>query len=470
MAVADMTIHRNGTPGTPPEINPTALTKVAFDTEVEQDAIFTMDAGNDDIDCADAGHYLVGYSIHAQTAATVRHNASVRILINSTEVVGEYGRQSSYDRNGTNDKFYMNSNAIVDLTAGDDIAIAAIRNATNTGAHPLTDNRAGVWIVKLSDTAAYLRARGGNSQQLSTTTLTYVDLQIATNDEIDTGYTHATNSADITLADAGLYFVCYGARFLNNDTGRIQLLARLTLDGVVQNQSWSGRNSRFDNGTTVQELSASCLIRASASDILRISAANEMQNVGPATDVSNVWITIMKLESDIDVLIQPLAATGTQEANPVAATVIDYDAPAEIDSGTFTEVGGRVTCLKIGHYLFTANLHNLRTDVGSGTRQTQSIRARKDATALQWGGGGGYNRGNQGSEDTFHNASMSSVLTDDLTANQIIDFTVQQEGDTGVGTLDIFEGGQTAFRIEDLIPAEAARTLFERPVNQGAVI
>jgi len=451
MAVTDVTIHRNGTPT--PELNNTTMTKIPFDVQVEQDAIFTMDAGNDDIDCSEAGHYLVGYSLHSQTAAAVRHAMRGAILINGTEPAGQYGSVSSYNRNGTNDKIYLNASSIVDLAANDDIAIGSIRIATNTNAHPLTANRAGVWIVKLSDTAAYLRARGpSGSQTLTQTDQTFINLNLATNDEVDTGFTHSAASADITIADAGLYLVSYNFKITSPGNGRIEVLGHLTLDGTILNQSRSARNLRFDNGTTNVNLAATCIVRtASANQILRIQAAQEFQTAptsGPTVD--EVAITIMKFESDVDVLRQFLAPTGTQEANPSAATVIDYDAPTEIDSATFTEVGGRVTCVKAGHYFFTANITSERTDVGSGTRQTQSIRVRKDATALQWGGGGAYNRGNQGSEDTFISGSMSNVLTDDLTANQIIDFTVQQEGDTGVGTLDIQRGGMTAFRIEDL--------------------
>jgi len=454
MAVADVTIHRNGTP-TPPELNNTTLTKIPFDTQVEQDAIFTMDAGNDDIDCSEAGHYLVGYSLHSQTAGNSRHAMRGTVMVNGSEIAGRYASVSSYDRNSNNDKIYLNASTIVNLIANDDIAIGTIRTADNTTAHPLTDNRGGVWIIKLSDTAAYLRARGPSGSQLldNVTSETYINLNLATNDEVDTGFTHSTGSADITIADAGLYLVSYGFKCTSPGAGRIEILGHLTLDGTILNESRSARNLRFDNGTNEVSLAATCIVRtASANQVLRIQAAQEWGPNNPSSGptVDEVAITIMKFESDVDVLRQFLAPTGTQEANPTTATVIDYDAPTEIDSATFTEAAGRVTCVKAGHYFFTANIISERTDVGSGTRQTQSIRVRKDATALQWGGGGGYNRGNQGNEDTFISGSMSNVLTDDLTANQIIDFTVQQEGDTGVGTLDIARGGMTAFRIEDL--------------------
>jgi len=451
MAVADVTIHRNGTPT--PELNNVAMTKVPFDVQVEQDAIFTMNGANTDIDVSAAGHYLVGYSLHSQGSGSARNAIRSAILINSTEPAGQYGSVSSYDRNAVNDKFYLNASSIVDLAANDDIAIGTIRIATNAELHPLTANRAGIWMAKLSDTAAYIRARGASgSQTLTQTTNTFINLNLATNDELDTGFAHTAASADITIADAGLYLVSYNFKITSPGAGRIEIQGHLTLDGTILNESRSARNLRIDNGTDNVNVAATCLVRtSSANQILRIQAAQEFETApssGPTVD--EVAITIMKFESDVDVLRQFLAPTGTQEANPATATVIDYDVPTEIDTATFTEAAGRVTCVKAGHYFFTSNIKSERTDTVDGTRITQSIRVRKNATDLQWGGGGGYNRGNEGTEETFISGAMSSVLTDDLTANDIIDFTVQEEGDAVVNVCDIVSGGMTAFRIEDI--------------------
>lgn len=449
MAVADVTIHRNTLT---PELDNATLTLIPFDTQVEQDAIFTMNAGNDQIDVSTAGHYLVGYSMHSTNALNSRHAARAEIMVNGSAVTGVYGSVSSYNRDTLNNHWYLNANTILDLAANDDVGVGTIRTGTTAGAHPLTANRAGLWMVKLSDTAAYCRLSGpSGSQTLTQTSLSPLNLRFANNDEVDTGFVHLLGATDIRISDAGLYLVCYSFKVTSPGAGRIEIIGNLTLDGVLLNESRSARNLRFLNGTNEVTLAATCVVRTTASQTLRLQARQEFDTApssGPTVD--EVSITVMKLESDIDVLRQPLAPTGTQEANPSTATVIDYDAPTEIDSATFTEVGGRVTCVKAGHYLFTCNIESERTDQASGTRQTQSVRVRTNATNLQWGGGGGYNRGNQGSEDTFISGSMNSVLTDDLKENDIIDFTVQQEGNTGTGTLDIARGGMTAFRIEDL--------------------
>jgi ribosomal protein L30/L7E len=444
------------------DLNPASLTKVAFEDEIETAGIYSMDAGNDDLTVSEAGHYLITWALYGISTANGRQQVRGAVMINGSEITGQYGSNSGYERNNSNNKVAPTGIAIVELSADDIISIGAIRTATTATSIPQSDNEGGFTVTKLSDSASYARIRGGNSQTLSTTSLSYSDLQIATNDELGSGFTHATNSADITLADAGLYLVCYGWQATNNATTRLAMLSRLTLDGVIQHTTWSGRISRWDSGAVTQQMCAFALIRASASDILRISGANEKNDSGSATDVDNVWINIMRLESDIDVLIQPVVS-GTQEANPASATVIDYDAPTEIDSGTFAETGGRITVQKTGHYLLSCNLHILTTD-GGNTRIMPRIRPRLNTTPSSYAGGGGYNRGNQSTDFTLHSAVSGSFLTGDLAVDDIIDFTIQQDSEAVTGSRDIIEGGQTCFRIEDIAGASILQ-LVDETVN-----
>jgi len=435
-------------------LNPATMTKLAFESELETACIYSIDAANDDLTVSTAGHYLVGYSLYGVATSNARQQHRAAILIDGTELTGLYGSNSSYSRNTANNTTAPTGMAIFDLSACATISIGGICTGGCVTAITQQDNQGGFWVVKLSDCASYARIRGPQCtpQALSTTSLTYADILIATNDELDTGFTHSANSADITLADAGLYFVAYGLQMQNNHTQRLTHVARLTLDGVVQNQSYSGRLSRNDNCTTIQQLNGFAMLRASACDILRIQAASEnIETGGTGTDIEEVWITVMKLESDIDVLIQPLAC-GAQETNPACATVVDYDAPAEIDSGTFSEVGGRVTVAKTGHYLLTSSIHNFRQDT-SGVRITQRTRARVNTTNDAISGGISYNRGCQGTDNNFTSVTTTQFLTADLTACDIIDITIQQDSCAVLTSRDITLGGQTAFRIEDLIAA-----------------
>ena len=456
MTQGDICIHMVSV-GTP-ELNNAALTSIPFDFSIENDTIYAKNVSNDEISCADPGHYLVGYQLYGRYNGSQRTFIRSAVLINNAELPGEYGSQGCAVKNTSNRTLGLNQCCIVDLAADDTVSIGTQRLAAATDTCRQVSNQGGMWILKLSDSASYFLARGTSAQTLANTSLEFSDLNIPLNDAIDAGFSHAANSSDIVLQSAGQYLVCYGYRVENRSGERKAYQGRLTLDNMTLSESVSYGYSRYDNGTRDIVLGATCLIRTTAADsILRIQGAQESEFDGDNTPIiTNIWITILKLETETPCLRQFLTA-GSQEASPDDRTTVDFDAPTELDSEFGTEAGGRITIARAGHYLHTANIR-IEKSATSSIRQNPRMRFGLNDSVFPWGGSANYNRGNSSNEGTLQCCVMNSILTNPASVGDIFDIQIQETGDSGPGVNDIVEGGQTCLRVEDLVLPPAPPT------------
>jgi hypothetical protein len=128
-----------------------------------------------------------------------------------------YGHAQGYRRDATNDRVFHQAAAILDLTANDILSIAVIRSSTNDPTtHLLEGSASDLQILRLDDTLDYFRARSTDTTDVDGST----EHQVTWNneDEKDSAFTHAANSATITL-DEGIYLVAYNIRANTGTTG-----------------------------------------------------------------------------------------------------------------------------------------------------------------------------------------------------------------------------------------------------------
>lgn len=161
----------------------------------------------DEITLDTAGHYLVTVSMVIEATTTGRFTPVLQVLIGASTVVGRVTRYSRTDINSCT-TLALTWSGIIETTSANEILTVGYAHIDTVATGTPQGNGIGIAIVKLPDTADYIRlaeATGGQA--------TNVDAPITwdTQDEIDTAsFTHSTstNPSRITVdqTDDYLFF------------------------------------------------------------------------------------------------------------------------------------------------------------------------------------------------------------------------------------------------------------------------
>jgi hypothetical protein len=219
------------------DCNVTTWTDVPFNNLVQEDDDTVIEqTSTTQYTVKEDGKYLVLYNlVHRNDTYANRVEFLSRIEVNGTE--SAYGHAQGYRRDATNDRVFHQAAAILDLTANDILSIAVIRSSTNDPTtHLLEGSASDIQILRLDDTLDYFRARSTDTTDVDGST----EHQVTWNneDEKDSAFTHAANSATITL-DEGIYLVAYNIRANTGTTGtRKTITTKATLGGTDVPQSY----------------------------------------------------------------------------------------------------------------------------------------------------------------------------------------------------------------------------------------
>lgn len=192
----------------------TTMAKFPFEgtgSESRNDGGYTYNSGTDDVTLADTGTYLAIYTITTNSTAATRGGVGAYMSINGTKVEGT--QSSGYRRNATTDTVSARGYGIVNITAGDELAVYA--RITATGGSGVV-GESSLMLVRMQDDSevAYSHYEFTSAQGLGGTT--WGDVAIAsTLRETDAATIERTgNNIRLKKADT-VYLISYA---INSET------------------------------------------------------------------------------------------------------------------------------------------------------------------------------------------------------------------------------------------------------------
>ena len=201
-------------------VSGTAWTDVVYDAQHEVEAgSFEHNGNSADITLKKPGHYLVFANTYlTRDNNNTRSNYSQRLTLDGAEVTGSlttvYVRGNQNGENANDGAAAIGM--IVETTAADSLLNVEIR--TDTGLDPtINANKTGVTIVKLPDTADYIRLTDTSQPNINQSSVTAVPWN--TDLELDFfGFTHLGSQVGAVAADDYLFLTA----MWDNDTGGVQ--------------------------------------------------------------------------------------------------------------------------------------------------------------------------------------------------------------------------------------------------------
>ncbi len=449
----DIGIFREATGG---DTISTTVTDIDWDTTVQSDSAFALQANNIDIDLADAGHYLVMYSVVTDDSSggSSRTETQSWLRLNDTTNLA-YGRGQSYiRRSGNADEGYNEGAAIIDVAANDNIRLQMQRTDNSSETVERRANASGIQFLKLHDSWDYLRTRPTSNQSFGSDE-NFTDVALGTDDEIDSGSFSRTGGA-ITLKQGGHYLVTYNVGIVHNNN-RVNDEVRLVIDngtpieipGTRVTTYMRGIEGTFDGMATWAGI-----IFVTADDVLKLQVRRESDSQPGTHEIkaAESGITIAKLPEGAD-FVRLGEASGGQDLS-TSRTAITWDSTKEEDSDSFEHDNTNTSRINIeanDDYLFFHSLYADRASQSDGTRETQLFEWRTNgSTLLQYGTSGQYNRGDQGGTDAFTSGSSGGIIMPGLSDADYVELTQINEAGNGTSTYQADHMGLQGVNISSL--------------------
>lgn len=436
-ATGDFSVFREAT-GT--EVIAGAGNDVTWDTTVSANANIALQVNTSDIDLADGGKYLVLYNAWTEQGGeggANRRSLNSYLTVNGT--ASAYGWGAGYFRDSESDLTAYNSGAaILDVTAGDDVAVVLDRTDSNAGGGTaIRPGTNGVSILKLDDTLDYLRVnQSTNSADISGNTA-FTATTFDTADEVDTdsfGFTAGGSAVTLKGAIDQMFIVTFNVRLDSGSTNRQNYEARLLLgggevDGTRTTTYWAG-----SNGTQSGTLQYVGIVKkTSASDqTLTLDVRRESSTSGTTNIVGGeTAMALVAIPETAEVL--SVTNNGTQ-ALTSAQSAFNWNqqiatAPTYFTHDTVTN-NNQVSVAQDGDYLFFGSTYTSRTS-GKG-RDVPRIEWVLDSTVQSYGGHGAYNRGSQGGT-AYTAGGASALLFPGMTTGEVVEL---YHSDETTGTPD----------------------------------
>jgi hypothetical protein len=453
--------------------------------EVENDSgVYTLDGGNNEIDVADTGRYLILYNVSATAAGaagTNRRALNTRIQVDN--VAQNYGFGSLYCReSGGSNNGTASGAAFVDVDAtGEGITIQYDRSDTQNPATFDIDsiqNQSSVQLLKVDPDAnfGFFRFAGtafNVNENASITSLpidpdvdlTWTTLSLDTTDEADTGFSRSTNT--ITVPKKHL-LVCFGAHFVN-PASRANGLVRLTLDGSEVLESYTTAYVRNSNGHTDAWASGICMIDATgaSSAALTLEGCTEQESTSGQLQVDEVYIQIMELaDGDFAHLRSNAILDPTWSSTTPAA--VDYVTEVELDTGSFGHpTNSELRMVAAEEYLILGGWFTTRDGVDT-SRKTPETRWYIDGSAYNVGTFSAFNRGDQSTTSTVTAARSHGAIIRNATTNRDVQNRMLTHDVTGndLLTVPLGYGWMQGLHIEStLLPPASGDTNIAASVD-----
>ena len=410
----------------------TTAADISYDTAVISEGGYSWTSPEVTVD--EAGLYLCIFDIGEVQLASTR---AVGTLVPSVNTVDQtyYKARHRYLRNSGGNHNVSWGACILDLSVNDDVKIRNPGTVSGTdalGNYATNVNQGGGFQLIRLNAGNFTEVRRTTSQ--SPITITYANTtrpwldstlsttQITFNSEVrDDDNLYSGSGGDLTLAANTKYLILYGATLDGSSSQRHTHHLQLEIDGTnVQYATGYERNNSSDGppmqGMYLHETGGT-------TETLRLNAGVEQEDAAVSNTVGcdNAYVQVLELPTGAewihvdngttDSLTTAWAGTSTYYDTPLSSTLrADGDSNLSLD-GTNNAVqndsGGSLPVLAIGW-------HMTDRDAGtSGTRKHSWCYWDNGGTRLAYGITGGYNRGQQGNDDT-HRLAYTGAATLDL--------------------------------------------------------
>ena len=410
--------------GTPDSTSP-AVVNWGHQDRIDGNYTHSTSVNSDRIQVNADGIYRVNYGLFVTMTGNNRLQIFGRVRVDGADVGSCY--DSGYARNSAGQDLVMAGECLLNLSAGQNISIVTERVSTANGLGPsITANQSWLHIQQVNASQILiLRDTIGNDD--FSNDLTGVPIGFDTINVTSSYYNYTANDDFIEVLQSGLYKVTYSVGTDHVGVERHSAYGALQVDrgSGYENQTfgWSHANLRYDTGTDRAVVSASTILNLSANDLVRLIVGQASDFAAPAGDLETVGNEIHfdmeylgNADSNTDVLMIYDAAGG-DNINVDSITQQWDTRVLQGQSYNFTADDTNITILLPGVYHVAYGVYADRTTGGTRFDWTSTLHVNGVAQDSCYGSG--YNRGAQGSEDSFTGASESSCYLDLTTGDNI---------------------------------------------------
>jgi len=400
---------------------------LSWDTQVSENSEIQIDGADTSFDLSAGWNYLVMYSVPVRsTGGANRSEVQTWLQLNGSTNL-EYGYATSFIRRTANDfEWYNEWAAIIEVAAGDDLAVMIQKTDTNTATMERTPDRSGVNILKLDDDWNYASLRPASIQTMTTT---WTDVALWTIDRVDAGgFSISWN--DITLSEWGKYLVTYNVWTVSSWTDRTNNEMRLTLDGSEIDSTRSAAYIRNQQGNFEGISSYVGIIESGAGGVLNLETRRESSMQGTTNNIvpGKTGITITKLPDSADYL-RVWEVVGWQDISNTP-TPLTFDTTIEqwIDLVHDNVNTSELDVTTAWDYLLLHSIYNARTWTSNVWRENPYLTWEIDGVTVDYWNSGSYNRtSNDGDGITNSSSSSAWVILPWVPASATIELVQQNE-------------------------------------------
>ncbi len=403
---------------------------ISYDTAVLSEGGYSWSSPEVTVD--EAGLYLCTFDIGQVQVSSTRACGTLVPSVNTSDQV-RFKASHRYLRNASGTMGASIGNAILDLSASDDVKIRNpgastptdavgnyATNATAGGGIQLlrlpaenfthverTSDAAECGVSNINTTRPWIDSSG------TWTTITY-NSEVNDDDSLYPG-----TGGTVTLAADTKYLIVWGTTIYSTDSSRHAYSTRLQIDSVnVQTSSHYQRTTASQGGG----MSGVYLHETGGStESLILQATQESEGGDAGTpQVADAYLQILELPSSAewihadnsttDSLTTALAGTSTWYDTPLSSTFrADGNSDLSLDSGNDAiqnDSGGSLPVLAIGWQRWD------RDSGASGTRKMPWTRWDNGGSATYYGVAGAFSRGQQSGDDTWQAHFVSTALLD----------------------------------------------------------
>lgn len=462
----------------------TTAADISYDTAVISEGGYSWLTPEVTVD--EAGLYLCLFDIGEITVASTRAVGTLVPSVNTTDQT-LYKARHRYLRNsgGTHNASW--GTCILDLAASDDVKVrnpGVVSGTDALGNYATNVNQGGGFQLIRLPAGNFTEVQRTTSQ--SPITITYANAtrpwidstllttQITFTSEVrDDDGLYPGTGGDLTLAANTKYLVIYGATFDGSSNQRHTHHLQLEINGNNVQHSTGYERTNASDGPPMQGMYLH--ETGGTAETLRLNGGVEQEDIAVSNTVGcdNAYVQVLELPSSAEwihvdngatnSLDTALAGTTTYYDTPLSSTFrVDGDSNLSLD-GTNNAVqndsGGSLPVLAIGWHMWD------RDTAASGTRKHCWSYWDNNGTRIAYGISGGYNRGQQGNDDT-HRLGYVAAATMDLANAADLSFSVRDPVSGANSNMGIYASTSRYFlgvQVLNLNTLEAAADIVSEP-------
>lgn len=218
------------------DTNVTSFTGVPFNSQLQQDSVFTQAGDDVAVELGEDGLYLACYNVYGYNDTYAnRMGWRARLRDDSAGTNWTGGWSSNYRRDANNDQFGIQGCGFLNASSGDDVEVQVQELSSNSASHLILANFSHLFLLQLDDYWDYIQLTSSAGQSVSTS---FQDIQWDTLvGSSGSSITHSTvtDNDTITLED-GTYLFVYNVSTTASGTSneRTSITSTVLRNGTVE--------------------------------------------------------------------------------------------------------------------------------------------------------------------------------------------------------------------------------------------